>query len=419
MADTNTFTIASGSLTQYWSRRMQRTYYNTSIFKEVASFEEEKTLTKGQRVHRPYTSELAVNTLGTDGAYTRQPLIDTDEYLDVDTKKEVSFYVAEYEEIQHNYKIINEYADRAGKALGQWLDGDLLAQVSNATSTIDESDISAGTVGNGVEVSSSNVYKLFTVASRKLDRLNVPSTERIAVISPSVLEKLNEYAINRDTQFGDKVAANGFMGNFLGFGVYVSNGIYWTGRLEIASVPSEGDTITFSDGVTTVTFTWNATLSATEGGLHIPSSAAYAADILVAAINTPGTDVTEATNAGFTGFNDGSAASNARIALLKKLTATDGTTYVTVAAKSLGYVEVGETLTASADVWTPSLQIQHCYFGRKGAIDMVIQKYPTSMFKDRTGYIGRDAVAWSLYGMKTFTEGARQIVDVKVETSAF
>jgi len=420
MADTNTFSIASGSLTQYWSRRMQRKYFNTAIFKDLANFEEQSTLKKGYRVHRPYRSNLGVNSLGTDGAYSRQALTDTDEYLDVDTKKEVSFFVPEYEEIQHNYKVINEYADDMGKAIGERMDGDFLAQIANATSDVDDNDISGGTSGNGVTVSSSNIYKLFTVAGRKLSRLNVSMDNRVAVLSPSVIEKLEEYEINRDTQRGDKALANGFTGmNVLGFDVYMSNGLYWSGKLLFATNPTDGDTITLSDGVTTVTFTFEDTLSGTEGGVHICSTAALTLDSLVSAIGTPGTDVAEATNTGFTGFNVGTAASNNQLALIKKLTATDGTTYLTLTSSGLGHVAVGETLSATADVWTAALQLQHCYFGRRKAIDMVVQKYPNMAIKDRTGYIGKDVVSWNLYGLKTFTDGAREVVDVKINSSSF
>ena len=418
MADTNTFAV-NISLAAYWSRRMQRTYYNTSIFKDLANFEEQATLKKGYRVHRPYKSALAVNTIGDDGSYTRQALIDTAQYLDVDTQREVSFNVTDVQEIQHNYSLRNEYADDAGKALGQAIDGDFLAQIANATTTIDDSDISGGTSDNGVTVSESNVYKLFTQASRALSRLNVGMDNRVAVLSPNVIEKVNEYAINRDTAFGDKTLANGFMGNFLGFDTYVSNGLYWTGRLEMGTNPTENDTITISDGVTTVTFTFNGTLTATEGSVDIGSAVGNTLANLVVAINTPITDVADTATTGFTAFNNGTAASLAKVALLQKLTASTATGYLTLTAQGAGHIVVGETLTATADIWTATKQIQNCYFGRRKAIDMVIQKYPNVVFKDRTGYISTDVVQWTLYGLKTFNDGAREIVNVKVNSSSF
>ena len=59
----------------------------------IANYRLEPILTKGQQAHRPYMSDIVVNTLSSEGAFTRQDISSTDEYLTVDQEKEASFYV--------------------------------------------------------------------------------------------------------------------------------------------------------------------------------------------------------------------------------------------------------------------------------------------------------------------------------------
>jgi len=332
----------------------------------------------------------------------------------------VTFNTTDYEEIQHNYKVRNEYADEAGERLGEAMDGDFLSQIANADSSVDETDIGGGTAENGVTPTATNIYKFFSIAGRKLSRLNVPKSNRVAVIGPEMIQVLEDYRVNRDTADGDKVLNNGFTGMRQGgFDIYESNGIYWTGSLAMGTLPTEGDTVVISDGITEVTFTFNATLGSDEGDVHITSSAATQVDLLVAAINAPTVDVGEAANTGFTAFNSGTDLSIRQANLLKKLTASDGTTTLEIVAKALGYLTVTETLTASADVWTAESQIQECYFGRKKAVDMVVQKYPNMAAYHRSGYVSHDIVSWNLYGIKSFDEGDREMCRVLIRTDAF
>ena len=65
------------------------------------------------------------------------------------------------------------------------------------------------------------------------------------------------------------------------------------------------------------------------------------------------------------------------------------------------------------------MQIQHALFGIKGAIEVVIQKAPNVEIKDVPDKIGKNIVPWTLYGLKTFTEGKARLVDVKVRTDAY
>ena len=105
--------------------------------------------------------------------------------------------------------------------------------------------------------------------------------------------------------------------------------------------------------------------------------------------------------------------------LLRNITATDGTTEMTVKATGWGRVVVAETLTPSGDIWTLAKQNQHCLIGVNNAIDLVIQKTPNMMIKDRDGKVGSDVVTWTVYGKKVFQEQLTMMIDVRIRTDAF
>jgi len=66
---------------------------------------------------------------------------------------------------------------------------------------------------------------------------------------------------------------------------------------------------------------------------------------------------------------------------------------------------------------TTASSITHLLGGRMGAIDLVVQKEPTTLITQPEKKIGRNFINWILYGKKTFYEGARNLIDVKI-TSA-
>lgn len=404
------------SFPEYWSKRMQIKMCRENVFMELASFEEESMLSKGDKVHRPYRSNLTVNDMGAEGSYTRQDVSDTDESLTVDKEKEVSFYLKKPDEVQSNYAIANEWADDAGVALSNGIDGDVLSEVANAGNVVDAADF-GGTSGEGIVLTTSNVFKMFLVATKKLDRRNAPQDNRIAILSPDVCAVLKEALINRETPWGDQVGERGYIGMYDGYSVYKSNGVYCTAQLYMATQPTDGDTVTLnlpnSEGDrTTITFTLKDVLTPAAGEVLIGGSADAARANLATLITTPGTTTA-----------NGVALSAANQALLKDVSATNdnGTDILTLVAKGKGNVIVGETLTdvTLLDMWTPAKQIQHNVFAVRGCVDVVIQIKPTTLIKERDGYIGKDIVSYQTYGYKTFAEGARRLVDVKIRANTF
>ena len=376
--------------------------------------EEQKLLKNGDIVHRPYRSDLTSNAMGSEGAYTRQDITDTDESLTINQEPETTFYVREADAIQSNYKTANEYADDAGDVIGDVIDGAILGEYDQKFSGNQVGNYElggGGSAGDGIgfTASTANIWKVFGLANQKLNALSIPLQNRWAIISPEFYNTLWEFLQGKDSNLGDKVGVDGHVGTYSGMEIYMSNNLGWSARLEFGTNPTNTDTITING----VVLTWLATLGTTAGNIHICSDAENSLNQLVAAINTPGTSVDSATDAGFV------AVSAANQILLKNITATDGATYMTLKATAKSYVAVSETLTAAADIWTTTKQIQHQLFGQNKPIDLVIQKYANLVTKDRSGYIGKDFVTWTLFGKKTFREGTKQIVDIETRSDGY
>lgn len=397
----------SASFAAYWSRRMQKTNYREAVYVPIVNMEEQATLKKGNVVHRPYRSTLYPRTYVRGTAVTIRDITDTDESLTVDQSKVVPFYVDDLDALQHNYQVLNEYADDAATVLTDFIDGDVLGEYVNATSKVDDFEINNGTAGNGFTLTTANVLSVFTQAKKKLQKQNISGGLRnlFAVISPEFESVLLTFLGNRESPLGDNTGTNGNIGAYMGFELYVSNGLAFSASLVTSTIPVATDTITINGVVLTAAANGAATNA---GDFSISTTAALATANIVAAINGSGTP-------GASTYIEFTAANRD---LLIGITATNNTTSIGIVAEGLGLITVSETLTPAADIWTGASQIQHQLFGKKGAIDLVIQKRPTVEVKEVPDKLGKNILPYTLYGLKTFTEGKKMLVDVRVRADA-
>lgn len=390
---------------------MQETAYRTAVYPAIVNMEEQATLTKGQTVHRPYRSTLYPRVYVRGTAVTIRDITDTDESLTVATSMVVPFYVDDLDALQHNYKVLNQYADDTITVLGNFIDGDILAEVLNGNSVVDNATINGGTVGDGFTLSTANVLAVFTQAKKKLKKQHIALNNFFAVISPEFEAVLLTFLANRESPLGDNTGQNGNIGKYGGFELFVSDSLCYTARLVTSTIFVAGDTITING----VTFTARADGAAVSSGdFSIQTTAALCTTQFVAALNN--TLGYAATVGAVDTYFEVTAANRD---LLIGMTATDGTTYIDIQFNGIGAVTVSETLTPAGNIWTAALQIQHNVFGRKGATDLVIQKRPNVDIKEVSDKLGKNVLSWTLYGKKTFAEGKRELVDVKIRADAF
>ena len=426
----NPNTISAG-IQEVWDTEYQLTHYKIPVYRAFADFTLTGKLKRGDTIHREYITKKIANTMGADGSFIRQALTDTDESLTINKEQESSFYIKELDELQNNVPVRNKHARDCMAALFNQVDGDALSEIANATSSVDDGDL-GGTSGNGITVTTTNIRKIFTQALKKLKLQNVllRSADRfegvikedrikrygVAVISPNFSTTLLESLDGKDTVLGDTVGVNGHIGRYMGWELFDSNALYWTSTLLVGTNPSNNDSVVING----VTFTFKTTLGTTAGNVLIGATAADSVDALVAAIND--SENLSAANGGAGPSTVGTDYVELTLAnrnLVKNLTATDGTTEMTMTSKGPGYIVVSETLTAAADIWTLAKQIEHQFFGINQSISVVIQKEPNMKVQPRSGFVGNDVVTWTVYGLKTFNDQKPMLVDVQTRSDAY
>ena len=393
----------TASIKELWSKEMQLKHEKSDVFRAIARMTEREILKHGDTLNRPFRSAVTVQnyTRGTDFAV--RDLTTTNEQLSVDTAKVAPMYIDDLDALQHEYSVLQEFAQDAAVQLGNKIDSVVLAEYAQADSDVDNSDVNAGTAGDGFQATITNIKKVFFIAGRKLDALNVAADERFAAVSPQFLQMLREYVSERETGWGDEVGHNGEIGNFAGFKVYLSNNITSTARLLLGSTPADGDTVTI-DGVA---FQLVTSIGSTAGNVLINAASGTITN-LIALIADPATTTA-----------NGVLLSAANQDKVRDWGTTNNTTSMDVQVRGVANLVVSETLTAAADVWSSARQIQHQLFGKKGATDIVIQKAPNVEIKDDPDRIGKNIVPWTLFGVKTFDYGDAMLVDVNVRQDSF
>ena len=416
------------------SKRMQASFIDKPVFRSIVNSEERANLSNGQSVTRPYRSLLRGQSYTRNGSLTFQDVTETNETLTVNTIKSTPFKIDDFDQVQSNFNLIREWSGDATDELKSLIDGDVLSEVANAALSVDDSDF-GGISGNPITLDTSNVFPIFNKGNMKLRRSNVdvtgldprmdmkakgmPGVGGVAgygVFSPFFHSILEEAEQGREDQNGDKVGKNGFVKRRGAMDLFVSNNIYWTALLSTATNPTNGDTLTISDGNQTVTITFVSSIGTTAGNVLIGGSADITRVNLAAIINDPST--TSANQVAFSNTRAQTYWKSPR-ELISDLTATDDATANTtaIAGDGIGYLILGETLTASADGW--SKEIQHNMMGKKGAIDMVAQVGVGVKVSDIESGFGSKIKPRVLYGLKTFVEGANRMIDVKINTASF
>lgn len=375
---------------EYWSARTQRLLKKKLIAREIASMEEQATLRDGDMVHRPYYSDVVVNNYTKGVDVTVQDVSATDEYLVVNKSKEATVYIDEIDVKQNKYDAANKYIDRMTYALKKDIDGAFLQEVLNAQYTMDDGDM-WGTAGNPVTVSVANAFKLFTLTEAKMNANDIEDTKPwFFVITPDVKANIQQTNLVNGFQQADAALRGtlkgmGYLGTWGNFNIFVSNNVAHSNVVTVSSLAAS-DTLT----VNGVTITFKATPAA--AGECKPTAAA-----LIGMING-----VMATAGDYVEFD---AADRAKLLSVNAKAIANGSDVEIVTAGHVAYSQSGVTLGG---------EVAHCWAGQYGCSDMVIQKDVAVQKNKEPKKTGYNYLCWTLYGIKTFTEGAKRCIKVDV-----
>ena len=375
---------------ELWSRRIQYLTRNALVATQICSFEEQPDLKYGDRIHRPYPNDLVVNDYTKYTDTTQQDLIGTDEYLDIDQSKEISFAIDEVDWIQNKYDLENSYVERAAYRLSNDIDGSVLGEVVNANVTCDGSDIGSS---GAISLSTSNCLNAIMTAGAKLTANGCEMDKTWAlVVSPKTASIIAQTVAQDWFSLADLALKNGYAGNFAGYKVYSSNNVFHKRTISFSSVVAT-DEIT----VAGVKFTFVASIGTTAGNVLKGANDAAALANLAAAIN--------GTSGAGTTYIEVSAADRAKLKNVKAH--LDASTGVLTTAGAVVVSTPDTTITVGNAE-------EHAILCRPGAIDLIMQQNidvrKTPLPKQKADYY----IISCLYGKKTFTEGKNRMVDIKI-----
>ena len=376
---------------EYWSARTQRLLKKKLIAREIASMEEQATLRDGDMVHRPYYSDVVVNNYTKGVDVTVQDVSATDEYLVVNKSKEATIYIDEIDVKQNKYDAANKYIDRMTYALKKDIDGAFLQEVLNAQYTMDDGDM-GGTAGSPVTVSVANVFKLFTLTEAKMNANDIEDTKPwFFIITPDVKADIQQTNLvngfnQADAALRGTLKGMGYLGTWGNFNIFVSNNVAHSNVVTVSSLAA-ADTLT----VNGVTITFAAAPAA--AGECKPTAAA-----LIGMING-----VMATAGDYVEFD---AADRAKLLSVNAKAVANGSDVEIVTAGHVAYAQSGVTLGG---------EVAHCWAGQYGCSDMVIQKDVAVQKNKEPKKTGYNYLCWTLYGIKTFTEGAKRCIKVDVD----
>lgn len=396
-----------------FSNTYQEIFQKVLVAMKIANTRLLSDLYYGKSIERVYIDISAANvediTQYVD--MTSQAVSDTSETLTVDKNKGIMFQLSEKEIVQAGPLNPAEFiGSQLAQKVAIYVDADVLYETTNALYDFDNGDLTTGSsTGTPITLSSTTVPQMVMRLPAKLraktnQLVNAGSNLAFVIDSYGIADTF-QYLLGKNADFVNALFQNGYVNEQVaGAKVYVSENLTGEAVLSSAQTPTDGDTVVIGG----VTFTFNTTLTTTAGSVLISGSADAARANLTALVNTPGTTTTY-----------GTALSAADVITLTKtlrLTATNDNTAntMTIVGKGSGRLVLSGTLTNTNNTW--SKNFIHAYFGKEGAIDVVVQKDVKADMRPEPKQPTTNIISRVLYGVKTFNDGKQKFLDVLINS---
>lgn len=350
-------------------------------------------------------SGVVVRDVTRGSASTIDAVTDSSELLTVNIEKEAVFHISDGEMTQAGPLNPGEViGGQIALKVAIDLDGRCFAEVLNAANDFDNGDLTTtASTGTSFALNSTTVPQMVTRMAAKLRRAANQEvlTNMALVVDSYAAADIEQYLLGKDIDLMGAVFKNGYAGVIRNAVLYVSESLTGEVTATVGAASTADDTITIS-GVT-----WTAKASpAAAGEFDVAGSASAQATIISDMINN-----TAAYAAGAGAANNYFEVSAANRAILSRdgITATVNGAVVTIRSKSgrISYAETGTAVTFSAP-------ILHCYFGKKGAIDLVVQDMKEVDMRPTADRRGTNVFSSYLAGIKTFADGSKKFLDVLI-----
>ena len=374
------------------------------VAKKIANMRFEPTLKYGESVERLAYSidNVLVRTVVRGSASTIDSVTDSSELLLINLEKEAVFHISDGEVTQAGPLNPGEViGGQVAIKVATDFDARFFGEVINAANDFDTGDLTT-LVSTGVPItlSSTTVPQMVTRMSAKLKKNNQMLTNLAFVVDSYAAADMEQYLLSKSIDLAGAVYANGYAGTTGQAELYVSENLTGTATLTDSGTYGDGETFIING----VTFTMKTSLGsgpAVAGEIVIGANLAASCTNIAAALNAYDT-----TSVTFTAL---SAADQLTFGALN-ITATDDTTYNTITALGSGRLVLSDTAASAA--WSNTAI--NCYFGKKGAIDAVLQDSKEVDMRPTADRRGVNVFTSYLGGLKTFADGAEKFLNVKI-----
>ena len=217
---------------EVWSTILQDNLQKSLVSFGIANVETRMPLGYGDVINKQYMTSI------TAGAYTPGTDMDIDDtvfstdQLTVNRKYYTLNYVDDMEQLQANVNIQRSILEDATYQLKNIIDAEILGNTSAGT-TAGGAQLKSGTTAldatlhlNSCTAGSGEMVQIFANATKMLLDQNCENFgDWVAVVNPRVASKLATKAVGLGFNFADAALRNGYVGDFMGFQIYVSNNL--------------------------------------------------------------------------------------------------------------------------------------------------------------------------------------------------
>lgn len=404
---------------EYFQPAYQEIFQKVAVAKEsVASMRFDANIKrKGDTVHRRILDIDGVKVRDISDPYadrTIDSLDDSDETLTINYNKSANFQLSSKDILQASDVNPASYAGaKLATKVSLAVDADILYETVNATYDFDTGDLTTlESTGTPITLSTTTVPQMAHRLFAKLAYRNQQDNMNLCFVADwYTVSSIAQYLGGKETEYSLSAFENGIVKDrmFGGAQIYCSEKLTSTAVLALATNPTDQDTIVING----VTITFVATLSATTGAgeVHIASTVDITRANLVEFLNDPTQSEAEATD---TGYSSLSTAQQELWDNMGSISAVNDNTAntATLTGRGTGRLVLSETLTAGGDSW--SLNYIHAYYGKKGAIDVVMQENVDVWTREEPKKRVTNYFVEALYGVKTFADGKKKFLDVLI-----
>ena len=385
----------------------QAVFDKVLVAMEIANTRLEKQLTYGASVKRvKYAlAPIRVRNITMGVNRTIDQLNDSGETLLVNKNKGSDFRISKKEMLQAGpLNPAETIGAEVAKKLSRYIDADVFAEVKNALQKFDAGDLTTmSSSGTPVTLSTTNVPQLLSQGRAKLRRGNQDLTSLALVLDSYGGSVIEQYVMSKNIDLAAAAFKNGYAGPVGGADLYLSENLLGEAVITMASNPTNGQTFSLNGYI----YTFVTSLGTTPGNVLIEAGVDATRDNLISAFHQD-TAITK-----YVPWTDADPNYDQSNWVDLQIAGVDDDTADTITITGTGS---GRLVFGGNATYTVTKNLVHAYYGKKGAIDVVIQDLAEMEMVDDPYQRAKIVRADAIYGIKTFSDGKPQFLDVQLQS---